>query len=751
MENWLAHSGDIKCGVLPQAYAAHVTNVAHRAMENTDKLTPYYSGDLNFFRNTVKAAAVYHDLGKLDGANQKVLSAGRGRGLPLNHVDAGSAYLLANDFVESAFLVCGHHIGLASIPEEQSKEQLFLRDGTIVSHTETCLAQYISRHDMSGMANIALHALGSSDWTGLARRVAMSCLVDADHGDTAENYLKESPCVVPLSRWDERLRKLDEFVSELGKGSESQTERNRLRRRIYACCREGDTNAPIFACDSPVGTGKTTAIMAHLLKAAIEKNLRHIIVVLPYTNIIRQSVEIYRKALVLDGEDPSDVVAEHHHQADFDELRLRQIATLWRAPVIVTTAVQFFETIASSHPSKLRKLHELPGSGVFVDETQSAIPPHLWPQTWKWMKELSMRWGVHWVLASGSLPRFWELKHMIEAPEILPDLVDRSLRDEAIRLEQSRVVPTRHPYILDIEGLLNLSLSKAAPRLIIMNTVQSAAVIAHSLALRFYPKDYATGKKLPVDLAQSKVLHLSTSLAPTDREKVIEAIRRRFSAKGETDRDFTVVATSCVEAGVDFSFTTALRERAGTANLIQVGGRVRRHSEDFEPTLIDFRIEAPLINRHPAFELSGQILEKLFAAGRIGRDSPADLVTEALRQELISDTALRHLKLLKMERDADYPEVAMLYKVIADDSFLVLTDEGLVAEILHGKSMDPKVINRCSVRIWRNKLGKTCAHEIEGLPGLYALAKDQYDKFFLGYMKGQLPLLEMDSTGYASL
>jgi CRISPR-associated endonuclease/helicase Cas3 len=99
--------------------------------------------------------------------------------------------------------------------------------------------------------------------------------------------------------------------------------------------------------------------------------------VLPYTNIIKQSVEIYREALVLPEERPEDVVAEHHHQADFEDVSLRQLATLWRAPVIVTTAVQFFETLASHHPARLRKLHELPSSAVFVDETHAAIPSHL--------------------------------------------------------------------------------------------------------------------------------------------------------------------------------------------------------------------------------------------------------------------------------------------------------------------------------------------------------------------------------------
>src|SRR5262249_27373691 len=137
------------------------------------------------------------------------------------------------------------------------------------------------------------------------------------------------------------------------------------------------------------------------------RHLRHILVVLPFTNIIDQSVKVYREALTLPDENPERVVAAHHHQADFESVQTRQLATLWDCPVTVTTAVQFFETLASNHTARLRKLHELTGSAIFIDEAHAAIPPHLWPLTWKWLTELTDEWGCHAVLASGSLARFW--------------------------------------------------------------------------------------------------------------------------------------------------------------------------------------------------------------------------------------------------------------------------------------------------------------------------------------------------------
>jgi CRISPR/Cas system-associated endonuclease/helicase Cas3 len=727
MTEWLAHSEGKNPPVPVQTYYKHISEVLRRAEKNVKSLSTYYKVDLDFFRETVRAAAIFHDLGKLDDDNQKVLSKGGGNGLPINHVDAGTAWLLKNNMGRSSILIYSHHRGLPSIPTEIAKDEYCLRDDKVMSNTEQKLYSYISKHIESGLPQLKEIKDSPTEWNGLTLRVALSCLVDSDHGDTANNYGKEFSISRVEPKWEERLESLDRYVAELGKKNELN-KRNQIRKEIYEACRKADTNPSFYACDSPVGTGKTTAVMAHLLKTAIDKKLRHIIVVLPYTNIIKQSVDIYRKALVLPNEKADEVVAEHHHQADFDALETRQLATLWKAPIIVTTAVQFFETIASNHSSKLRKLHELPGSGIFIDETHAAIPNYLWPQTWKWLKEFSEKWCCHFVFASGSLPRFWELKDMIETPDIIPELVPKELREEALIQEAERIKPVRHPSVLDAKGLIDLILSKPSPRLVIMNTVQSAAVLADKFAKRFYKEKYS------IDLITSKILHLSTSLTPIDREKIVNEIKERLELPlDDVRRDFTLIATSCVEAGVDFSFHSAFRERAGVANLIQVGGRVRRNIEDFEPTLIDFRIEAPLFNRHPAFTLSGQILEKLFDENRIETDSPADLITEALRRELMSDTNEKHKRLQKMETEMDYPEVANLYKVIAADTRFVLVDKEVISKLENHQKVDPKEINRKSVQIWANKI--------------YVWPYD-YDSNFLGYMKGVIPLLETDQEGY---
>ena len=303
------------------------------------------------------------------------------------------------------------------------------------------------------------------------------------------------------------------------------------------------------------------------MRAADAKQLRHIFVVLPYTNIITQAVEVYREALVLDGERPEDVVAEHHHQADFADLELRQLCTLWKAPIIITTAVQFFETLASNNPARLRKLHELPGSAVFVDETHAAIPSHLWPQMWRWLATWTRDWGGHLVLASGSLPRFWELndyRDLIQTdrempvPDV-PDLVSgESLRMELHGEETKRVKYRRRDDqpALDLDGLIDF----VAPQ-------------ARSAPLdREHGPDGRCRRRCHAGIAPRRAPSVHGPRT-VHRELVVNRVKRRLRDGIE---DWTLVATSCVEAGMDFSFRTGFRERASAASLVQIGGRVNR-------------------------------------------------------------------------------------------------------------------------------------------------------------------------------
>ncbi len=731
MDELLAHSqrGDIGA----QAYAKHVKKVHSQAVCNAQRALAYYGGDRDAFVETIESAAVYHDLGKIDEVNQEILRRESRDPLPISHSDAGVAELLRLRRSEAAVLAAAHHAGLFSQAAEMGKQGKPFRILNVTSHVDARLDHYLRAHSAAGCPELDSNASGQLHRCGFTRRVALSCLVDADHGDTARHYGKEIEQALPDPKWRERLEALDRYVAQLSQGdTELEQRRNHLRCLMYDACRSAEIDPAIRACDAPVGSGKTTTVMAHLLRVAQKKKLRHIFVVLPFTNIIKQSVEVYGDALVLPGERPEDIVAEHHHQADFADISLRQLATLWRAPIIVTTAVQFFETLASHYPARLRKLHELPGSAVFVDETHAAMPSHLWPQVWRWLETWTHDWGGHIVLGSGSLPRFWELKEFVDPPKgpgDIPDLVTEPVRRELEKAEKRRITPERRVAPMDCDGLIEWVTNARGPRLLILNTVQSAAVVADRMRK-----------------AGHDVLHLSTALAPIHRDRIVECVKERL--KDKNDEDWTLVATSCIEAGMNFSFRSGFRESCSTASQIQIGGRVSREGEYTDASVWDFRVRDPLLIQHPGFTVSRRVLDNLFDKKHIGSLPPSELAKEAMRREITEGMEEKARKIIEAEVGLEYPEVSKLCRVIDADTRTVVIDPALIDSLRQREHIDYRMLLRHSVQMWTYKITQLAVKPLfpdrtgkDDSATLYEWTA-AYDPDFLGYMAGVMPLLE---------
>jgi len=738
----LAHSDRPDKGIPTQSYKKHICGVVKQATDNAKSACSYLTGDGFDFKQSVVNAAICHDLGKLDSENQHVLETNSQRGLPVKHEDAGAAFLLKQNCKSAAILASKHHQGLPNLYDERVRGHLFLRNEDAFCRTEKYLAEYVLMHNKYVQVQQLPSEVckGNGGWGGLRFRLALSCLVDGDHGDTARHYGNEKSVEPPSCRWQERLESLECYTDNLFKQDPTKT-RNILRRDIFQGCKNAKVDEGIFACDSPVGTGKTTAVMAHLLKTAIEKKLRHIIVVLPYTNIIKQSVDTYRNSLVLPDENEVEVVAEHHHQADFNHIDSRHLTTLWKSPIIVTTAVQFFETIAANKPARLRKLHELPGSAIFIDEVHAAIPAWMWPQMWQWVKELVADWTCHFVLASGSLPRFWQFPQIEETSEIIPDIVPKQTRYIAHSAEVNRIKYLTVPESLDLAGLVDLIVSTKGSRLVIMNTVQSAAVVAKELD-SIHKND------------GEEVLHLSTALCPADRDKVVEQILQRLKDKNRVA--WTLVATSCVEAGMDFSFATALRESCSTSSLIQIGGRVNRHDDESISEVWDFRVDVdePLLNQHPSFCVSKMVLAELFAERKMNKLSGAELATEAMRREIMTDYDQRAGVIKDKEKKLDYPEVAKLCCVIDSDTRIVVVSPAIIKALEQREKIEHKELLRYSVQLWPQKIDYLSLEEICSCPGVYKIPEDYYGEFqqnnnkpCFGYMKGLLPLVYAHRDG----
>ena len=730
-KEFYAHSPKPEKNISGHFYKDHISEVIRLSSEKWKNLSPFKKDSIS--AELVEAAACYHDLGKLDEANQDILSGKvKSNHLPVNHVDAGVKLLLDKNRVMEAFMVYAHHIGLQSWDSELTREDLFCRDSKIYKDIDKNIGILEEIHKKSTAINFE-----SSDGIQINSaqelRFAFSCLVDADHFDTARHYQNEYDVPIIDTKWEERLIALDSYVQgkydESLKNPENNIERSNLRNDIYFACKNAEIEPPIRSCESPVGSGKTTAVMAHLLKVAKEKNLRHIFVVLPFTNIIKQSVEVYRKALVLHRENPEDVVSELHHQVEFSNYQSRHLAQHWKAPIIVTTAVQFFETMANNTPASLRKFHELPGSAIFIDESHTALPTWFWPQAWKWMKELAKDWYCYFVLGSGSLARFWEHDEFSKEKDKIYDLIPNELQKKSLDFESQRIVPVSIEKEFELEEFIDYSLGQLGPRLIIMNTVQSAAVIASEIRKKGF-----------------EALHLSTSLAPIDREPIIEEVKRRLSKENGYQTDWTLVATSCVEAGMDFSFQSAFRESCTISSLIQVGGRVNRNAERKNAKLFDFKIKVSnQINSNPSFKISRKVLSKLFKNCEIDKlksneRTPSEIVTLGMKWELMNDDRefLDRVQVIeKAENNMNYPKVAELCKVISSDTRLVIVKESIIETIRNNDKISFKEIVKNSVQIWANKIDKLPIFEFINQNGLYYWG-GKYDKDFLGYMESGL-------------
>ncbi len=719
---YLAHSA--KGDIPEQSYQEHVCNVYETAFGNVARAGAYskYGG---LIKDAVAFAALYHDLGKLAPENQTVLKSRGKESLPLNHVDAGVAALQSGDLSLmanlAALFVYSHHIGLQSLPDENAKGKgnvfrdiSLNQEGKAVREIiDKNLSDYLKSHNslLSDMPDMKKSKWHGEAPTSLFMRMALSCLVDADHTDTARHYNNVIPeGDIPLQP-EKRLALLDDYVTGLPKKASDDARRNRLRQAIYDSCRNASPSEKRFiTCDSPVGTGKTTAVMAHLLNVTKTENLRRIFVMLPFTNIIDQSVDIYRH-LVLSGENPEKAVAAHHHKAEFEDLPSRIFSFLWNAPITVTTSVQFFETLASNHPASLRKLHQLPGSAIFIDEAHAALPAPLWAQALKWLKELVEDWGCYIVLASGSLNRFWELEEFSNPPlKNIPELVDDTVRKLALKSESIRINYERKVNPLTVDKICAWIKEMQGPRLIILNTVHSAASVAKKMSESYGDRRF--------------VEHLSTALAPVHRTAILDRIKQRL--KNRNDNDWTLVATSCVEAGIDFSFRTAAREYCSLVSTIQTAGRINRSGEYGESNLWNFQIvPGDSLKEHPLFAKSARILKQFFDEGKVA----PEYCTEAMKREVreMNQATAENNLIVIAESNRDFPSVVSQFKVISSNTVTALVDRDLREKIEKREKVSFIELQQKSVAIYSNRIDLYALEPVRGYNDLYFWSLD-YDK-----------------------
>jgi len=528
--------------------------------------------------------ARWHDVGKYHPTFQKKLAGER---MQIDHAVVGAALAMQQAKRAGqapAFAIAGHHTGLANARGNSPED--------FPSVTRIPLARRLrdnehSLHEVLPLLPASLKELGIPQVPGwiteaaspdavkrsfsFFTRMLFSALVDADRLATAEFYAaaEGSQPEHEQLNYDSlaTLRdQLDAHIDRLAADANSRrpSRVNTLRAEVLAACRAAAELPPgFFSLTVPTGGGKTLSAMSGALRHATCYGLDRVIVIIPFTSIIEQNAQRYREAFGTPAGADNRNVLEHHSGIDEQkaeeisreaELRRRLAAENWDAPIVISTAVQFFESLFSDHPSQCRKLHRIAKSVVILDEVQT-LPPGLLLPILDGLKELTSHYGSTVVLSTATPPA---LAGRDGFPQGLGDV--RPIIPDPVKLAAS---PAARRVRVDWRVDRTMTYDELAKELVRHDRV---------LAIVHRRQDARTlAEKLP----KKGRFHLSALMCPAHRLKTIARITQALKT-GATCR---IVSTQLIEAGVDIDLPVVYRALAGLDSLAQSAGRCDREGK----------------------------------------------------------------------------------------------------------------------------------------------------------------------------
>jgi CRISPR-associated endonuclease/helicase Cas3 len=535
----------------------HLKKVAEMAREFANKFQAGHWGYL---------AGLWHDLGKFLCAFQRLIRMAAGLDAHLerkpgrvNHSTVGAVQAiqaLVDHGRVLAYPIAGHHAGL---PDWQSAEagmaalsQRLARDGQLEKKEESAIPPNFLNHALPKERPKAGTELSLSLWM----RMLFSCLVDADFLDTEAFFEPDKPeARKGYPKIPELLPVLQKYMEDKKTklGEAGKTAVNRIRADVLSRCYDMASHQPgIFTLTVPTGGGKTLSSLAFALRHAVTYKKDRIIYVIPYTSIIEQTADQFRDAFR-----GLDAVLEHHSNLDAaDETRETPRSRLacenWDAPVIVTTSVQFFESLFASRASRCRKLHNIVNSVIILDEAQ-LLPPDFLKPILEALKELQKNYGVTIVFCTATQPALGPhraadfdfpgipgMKEIVENPTALHQKLKRTDIRKVRNLEP---IPWE-----DLAGELRQH---------------------HSVLCVVNRRDDA---RTLWQLMPEGTFHLSGLMCGSHRAEKIAEIKRRLRDK----IPMRVISTQLVEAGVDLDFPVVYRAVAGLDSIAQAAGRCNR-------------------------------------------------------------------------------------------------------------------------------------------------------------------------------
>ncbi|MDD5604163.1 MAG: CRISPR-associated helicase Cas3', partial [Eubacteriales bacterium] len=493
--------------------------------------------------NAAYLCGLLHDIGKYSEKFQR-----RIKGLSNQRVDHSTpgAREVSNR-IEGvgrllAYCIAGHHTGLPDGGSAVDTED----DPTLYGRLKRKLESYIHFEEEIKIVQPEIKLLpmeGKGFTLSFYIRMLFSCLVDADFLNT-EYFMKNEKRVNKYDQTDEIIHRLDEKLKQF---ENPFSDINKRRTEIlYDCVQKSECNRGLYTLTVPTGGGKTLSSFAFALKHARYHSMGRIIYVIPYNSIIEQNAEVFKTAI---GEQN---VLEHHsgisYDTDDDEYKAwRLAAENWDMPVIVTTSVQFFESLFANKTSKCRKLHNIANSVIIFDEAQLLPIKYLKPCV-RAISELVYNYKCTALLCSATQPA---LERLFPKELNCQELIEVS-REAFEYFRRTNLV-----FIGQLEDTVLAERLGAEKQVMCIVSTRKQAQNLYSL------------------LKGDGTYHLSTFMYPQHRKEVLDEIREKLY-NGETCR---VVSTSLIEAGVDVDFPVVFRAEAGLDSLIQAAGRCNREGK----------------------------------------------------------------------------------------------------------------------------------------------------------------------------
>lgn len=630
----------------------HLGDVANLARQFAEK---FGAGELAYY------AGLWHDLGKYNPEFQKYLkdchrASITGAAEPKSRVPHAiyGAKLAAEALSPLAPIIYGHHGGLPQRSHMKSRlVAVEVKTDKTIRNLAKSDIELIPKPGYEQEVKVLAKEIFSFE---LLIRMVFSCLVDADYLDTEEHFdpqatQQRGTNITPELLW-ERLKEAQDNLRARAK----PTAVNNIRAEVYQSCLDSAQLKPgVFRLAVPTGGGKTRSGLAFALAHAVKHAHDRVIVAVPYTSIIEQTVQVYRDIF------GDAAVLEHHSAIQSDKnntedaRRLQAQARLatqnWDAPLVVTTTVQLLESLFANRPSRCRKVHNIANSVVILDEVQT-LPIGLLKPIVSVLQGMCQQYNMSLVLCTATQPA-------LEGNSPYFEGFDQGSVQDIIQPENakqhfqalSRVnyeIPKQPWNWSDVANDAN----KSEQALIILNTRKDALNVLEELL---------------ETQADGDVMHLSTLLCGTHRREVLAQVKQKLKHK----QPCYLVSTQVVEAGVDLDFPLVYRAVGPLDRIVQAAGRCNREGNlDGKGRVVIFTpIEgkAPPGEYKTAFDETSRLLKR----ETLNFDDPG--IFEAYFRSLYQgiETDKHGIQPLRA-KPMDYPEVAKRFKLIPDDTTAVV-------------------------------------------------------------------------------